>query len=653
MLRAARGARSVQVYVRCTGHGQNGQGQVLLARGENLFSSRTLFTGGRSSGSRHNGKGGLQKEFMDYMKRRLVIFRGDMIRKRPFSVPGPLQRFLSSQRNTPYTFKNGETVAEKFTMSYSEVMGHTAFLFSLCMFLETDIFNLRLFAIGSILSSVVFQYYREVPLLIPIRWNVLFVCINIGMLGLLLREYHEAEYMPKEQQELYLKYMAAEGMDKVDFMHLMSKADRKVVKPGEYLIRQGKMNYRVYYVAEGDVKILRDEDVVSKLGANTFVAEMGFVKWRDFEAQRQRKEEKEKEEQRRNESLMGLQSVGTELQRSLSYMGGTLSTPGMEEPLEEPNKPKTITTAATTATTSNVAAVISGTTAVANTRTWSQWFRGVDAAGNYPGTARSSDLKEGLVTDKDGCVVDPATGYRIDLQNHGIVASADVKAAKKCVVYSWRFDDLAELMNYRTGAALVLERSFSNDLSRKMRKHDIKQKYKFVLLGVTLSCTEVKDGQALDPAIAKTVRRLRKEYGVSQRIHREVCDDLKLPLNVFDLPGDIEEDYDDDDNAEDETKNGTSHKGVIEKGESKQKEEKPALLATTTAAITTKSHHSRAAGEEKGGPFTSLAQGRAEQQDDDDEEKAEVVIGDGRSEKGEERRRVTKQENENKTAAAQ
>ena len=410
------------------------------------------------------------KEWMDYIKRKMVIFRGDMIRKRPFNVPLPLQRFLTSQRNTTYTLDKMTSQAKNvFTLSYSEISGHTAFLFSLCMFLETDIFNLRLFAVGSIMSSVVFQYYREVPLLIPIRWNILFILINIGMIGLLLRDYHEAEYLPKEEKELYLKYLAAEGMDKIDFMHLMARAERQVVAPGQYFVKQGEMNYRVYYVANGSFEVLRDQDVAAILGPNTFVAEMGFVKWRDFMSQRQRVQAKKEEEIRRKETMFDFQTVSKELQRSLSYMGGTLATPTIEALEEE-----------------KAAAAKQKATEEQQQQqqqqqasSWQTWL-GIMPLGS------AEEVKSSYTdVDKDGCVLDPASGYKIDVVHDGIVSSADVRAKEECIVHSWKFSDLEELMAQRTGAALVLERSFSSDLSRKMRKHDIQHKYKVGQAGAT------------------------------------------------------------------------------------------------------------------------------------------------------------------------
>ena len=75
-----------------------------------------------------------------------------------------------------------------------------------------------------------------------------------------------------------------------------------LVAPGEIVLEQGKMNHHVYFVADGSVQVLRDNDVVTNLGSGSFVAEMGFVKWREHEAQRQREEGESGERKRENKN---------------------------------------------------------------------------------------------------------------------------------------------------------------------------------------------------------------------------------------------------------------------------------------------------------------------------------------------------------------
>jgi hypothetical protein len=77
---------------------------------------------------------------------------------------------------------------------------------------------------------------------------------------------------------------------------------------------------------------------------------------------------------------------------------------------------------------------------------------------------------------------------------------------------------------------------------------------------------------------------------VSQRIHREVCDDLKLPLSVFDLPGDASEDEEEGEGEEDKKQRASS------------------LLAAKPA-----SQRQR----QEGGRFTSLAEGKQSTEDEE------------------------------------
>ena len=70
----------------------------------------------------------------------------------------------------------------------SNVAGHGAFVFLAVSYLDSDFLQLRLYAMSGISLSIIFQYYRDKPVWIPIRWNVLFLLINVAMIALLLRD---------------------------------------------------------------------------------------------------------------------------------------------------------------------------------------------------------------------------------------------------------------------------------------------------------------------------------------------------------------------------------------------------------------------------------------------------------------------------------
>jgi hypothetical protein len=109
------------------------------------------------------------------LKKKKLLFRGFMLKKQIYKISIPL------------TYKNNTTIL-KFeipTFTFSELAGHGSFLFLAFSYLGSDFLHLRLFAISGISLAILFQYYREKPLWIPIRWNILFLLIN-GVMVLLV-----------------------------------------------------------------------------------------------------------------------------------------------------------------------------------------------------------------------------------------------------------------------------------------------------------------------------------------------------------------------------------------------------------------------------------------------------------------------------------
>ena len=84
-------------------------------------------------------------------------------------------------------------------------------------YIESDIMMLRLFALSGLSLSIVFQYYRDVPLWIPIRWNGLFCMINIAMIAILLKKERDASALPDEQKELFVTCFQPLGMVLLSF----------------------------------------------------------------------------------------------------------------------------------------------------------------------------------------------------------------------------------------------------------------------------------------------------------------------------------------------------------------------------------------------------------------------------------------------------
>ena len=121
--------------------------------------------------------------------------------------------------------------------------GHGSFFFLALSYLENDFLNLRLFALSGQISSVIififititsiiifflslywnlyvlclytgislsiiFQYYRERPLWIPIKWNALFLLINTVMAMFILKVLQKYVYLALELlQYIFTAYL--------------------------------------------------------------------------------------------------------------------------------------------------------------------------------------------------------------------------------------------------------------------------------------------------------------------------------------------------------------------------------------------------------------------------------------------------------------
>jgi hypothetical protein len=130
--------------------------------------------------------------------------------------------------------------------SLSELAGHASFVGVCVAYLNTDIFMLRLLSMGSISLSIIFQYYRAIPLWIPIRWNALLLGINTVMTVSLMLERQRADNMPPVMEVIYREgCFEKRGFNKVEFIRLFSVAKKIILKPGTRLASDGKENTRL------------------------------------------------------------------------------------------------------------------------------------------------------------------------------------------------------------------------------------------------------------------------------------------------------------------------------------------------------------------------------------------------------------------------
>lgn len=141
------------------------------------------------------------KEILPIVRKNLQILQSEMVK----------QRFI--EISIPWTSPPTVGIKESRRIAYtlSNLAGHASFFLLALSYLEKDFMQLRIFAASGMSLSIIFQYYREKPLWIPIRWNLLFILINATMIASLLKEEADADSMPKEEKELYASFFERRG----------------------------------------------------------------------------------------------------------------------------------------------------------------------------------------------------------------------------------------------------------------------------------------------------------------------------------------------------------------------------------------------------------------------------------------------------------
>eukprot|EP00903_Cladosiphon_okamuranus_P009554 g9098.t1 len=163
-------------------------------------------------------------------------------------------------------------------MSLSEAAGHLSFIFLGMGFLETELLPLRVYAAAGVSASIAFQYYRPQPLWIPISWNTIFLFINVGMVGLLLKEERDAKQQDEETATLYDKTFRESGLTAVDFMKIKGISEDTQHAAGDVLAEENVTQDRLYLLVEGELEVSKGDTKIATVRVGEFAGEMSFLR---------------------------------------------------------------------------------------------------------------------------------------------------------------------------------------------------------------------------------------------------------------------------------------------------------------------------------------------------------------------------------------
>jgi len=142
----------------------------------------------------------------------------------------------------------------------------------------TDILALRVTAISATLLVLTYQYYRKVPLWIPIRWNFVLLLLNITMVSQLVIERQRARQMAPELERLYAQGKFQErGFSRVEFLRLYELAETVTLPAGHVLVEEGRAKDSLHFVLKGTVLVQKHNVTVAQLDAFHFVGEISLL----------------------------------------------------------------------------------------------------------------------------------------------------------------------------------------------------------------------------------------------------------------------------------------------------------------------------------------------------------------------------------------
>lgn len=445
----------------------------------------------RSYGSRQDAEDGIYHGRFDSLKtefqRRFILFRGWMLRKRYLSARVPIigRRFM-------------------FPFTVSDLSGHLSFVFLALSYLESDFMNLRIFAASGLSMSIIFQYYREKPLWIPIRWNSLFLFINGVMILLLIKEDRDAQNIPEEQHALFKTFFESKGLKSTDFLHLMSIGSKREVKKGERLVSVGDVNDHLYFVQSGTFSVELEGEQMADIKSGSFAGHMSFKEWSG-----------------KHEAILKARSI---VEATIGDQYRQWITTGEFAPITLMGNESM------------------GKTSVRINHLGDFEIESLPLPSN-PTTSSSSSSPS---SQSSSSSLTKKSKYE---DSSGEYGKANVTALEDCLVYSWSFKKLYEAMILYPKLGFVFEQLLSQDLNNKLSQtwsHNIagskNLKYRSVLTGALISGeVSMAEKQALE--------KFRADHSISKDEHVNLLSQLGWTLQDYDAGqkgaggGDVVEKY--------------------------------------------------------------------------------------------------------------
>jgi hypothetical protein len=153
------------------------------------------------------------------------------------------------------------------------LFGHFTYALLILSMLMRRMVTLRILAVTSGLAKIVYRaFFVFDP--VSVLWETVFVLVNIGQLIVIW--YYERHHRFHEEQSHFADSMPA-GVDRSAVKRLLDLSDLERLEPGDRLTVEGETVTRLLYVADGIVKIEKNDRVVAICGPGDYIGELSFL----------------------------------------------------------------------------------------------------------------------------------------------------------------------------------------------------------------------------------------------------------------------------------------------------------------------------------------------------------------------------------------
>uniref|UniRef100_A0A0G4HQJ2 POPDC1-3 domain-containing protein n=1 Tax=Chromera velia CCMP2878 TaxID=1169474 RepID=A0A0G4HQJ2_9ALVE len=213
-----------------------------------------------SSAESKKGTGGVQRPLHTGTVTRVGMVQGDLRRE-----PKEHEGGTGGERKK----RNSEDPSVRRLLEYHGdkivTVGAILNLISLTM---SDILWLRVFAGMSSSLSILFNVTRDPPFWYPAGWGILFLSINLGMIGKLLMERRDVAFSG-EELEVYERFFLRHGLTPRQFHRLLKHATWLNLEVHQEMSRIGPAASDVLFVLSGEVEVASPKEAICIQGGHT------------------------------------------------------------------------------------------------------------------------------------------------------------------------------------------------------------------------------------------------------------------------------------------------------------------------------------------------------------------------------------------------